>query len=293
MGGVTRHKSVYIPHFGNPWGKKNSTDTILYKLPLNMKKKTHHVITSYRAGLFFRKTGSPFHQDALYSYFDRNNHFMKRQYQPETWSRYRIPHFLLNSKIQEFLCFFGCFSGNLLKNPSWINKKINENPCSHHLESSDLSPIIFTNSEQLKGGNILNQKQQPAGSGFTSLTSGSCHAPCGPWPVSGQKLTATSGWNMHPTFSTEMKYTYMNHIPWAPAPGSQWIPWKFMHFRHQQKIVIIIFPTFVAIGFSRHSPCEVGCKSPIFSTIQRFGHGVWWIWWGILVGFFVWLAIPP
>ena len=47
-----------------------------------------------------------------------------------------------------------------------------------------------------------------------------------------------------------------------------------MHFRHQQKIVIIIFPTFVAIGFSRHSPCEVGCKSPIFPPYKGLAMSV-------------------
>ena len=89
--GVTRHKSVYIPHVGNPW-EKNSTNTILCKLPLNSikheKKTSHHriITSSHHTGREFSlgRPKEPFHQDALYSYFDRNNHFMKRQYQPET-----------------------------------------------------------------------------------------------------------------------------------------------------------------------------------------------------------------
>ncbi len=200
----------------------------------------------------------------------------------------------LEMKVQNFCRSFFCvFCGKILGKKNITSKKNMSWLVSQSLLVWFFFPIFdsmfggfpsrFLRAEQLKGGNILNQKQQPAGSGFTSLISGSCHAPWGPWPVNkptkkccwweGKKSDeGESGWgqfsrtlsqNMRPTFSTEMKYTW--YLESCPNTGSQWIPWRFIF--PITKLMMIIFPLSYQ-GFSRHALNDIHWCNPQQSLKQ-------------------------
>lgn len=192
-----------------------------------MKKKHitsshHHILTSYRAGVFFRKTERfTFPPRCLVLVFWQEQPFHEAAI--PAWDSIKVQNssFCLTPKTHGMsLVFCWLFSVVIFwKNPSWINKK--KNPTKIRW-----TPIWTWNlricfrpskssrrlvSEQLKGGNILNQKQHPAGSGFTSFTSGSCHAPWGPWPGHhGQQICAKhlgGTWTL--PFLLRWKYTYV------------------------------------------------------------------------------------